>query len=146
MIDAKELMIGNLVTVDNPKYHPKLKDVVLMVTAIKPAWNIITKKEDYSISLVYPNQEPNTYYDSYSQFIKYIKPIKLDEELYLKMGFVWKNGMLRKGNIRVLEIQEPFGGGYEVFADNMHLNHIKKCHQLQNFYLTSTNEKLKIEL
>ena len=76
-----ELRIGNLVTVNNLEYHPKLKGVILRVTSIS------LNSDDYSVGLEYINQKPNTYYEEYSQFVRFIEPIQLTEEWLINFGF-----------------------------------------------------------
>ena len=44
-LKATELRIGNFVTVDNPKYHPQLKGVLLRVTGIQE--QVILNKIDH---------------------------------------------------------------------------------------------------
>lgn len=81
-IDAKELRIGNLVRVNNPKHHPKLKGVILEVTSISETVDL-DRKLTYSIGLKHINQKPNTYYETYSQFIYFIEPIALTTEILI---------------------------------------------------------------
>lgn len=139
---ANELRIGNYVTVDNEKYHPKLKSVVLLVQAID--YNRDTEnKNTHSINLEHINQEENKYYESYAQFIKFINPIPLTEEWLVKFGFNNKGNKYTIDNSRIichLKID------IKVSGSKYRLNHIKNVHQLQNLYFALTGEELTIEL
>lgn len=81
-ITEKDLRIGNYVTVDNPKYHPNLKDIPVMVTSISQTMRIA--KWTYAVSLEHINQENNKHYINYAQFICFIKPIPLTAEWFGK--------------------------------------------------------------
>ena len=85
MTIAKDLRIGNLVMVDNPKSHPQLNGVILEVTSISETKGI-DNENTYGVGLKHINQQPYTYYETYSQFIEFIQPIKLTEEILLKCG------------------------------------------------------------
>jgi hypothetical protein len=80
--DARRLVDGNLVMVNNPEYHPKLKGVVLRVT-----YNNLSQDGRRCIGLEHINQIPNTYYESYSQRDEYIEPIPLTTEWLERFGF-----------------------------------------------------------
>ena len=83
-LKAKDLRIGNYVNVYNEEFHPKLKGVTLEVDTID------SYRE--SISLSHININDNKYYESYSQFLKYLKPIPLTKNGWLSLG--QKNMML----------------------------------------------------
>lgn len=142
MIDPKELMIGNLIMIDNEKHHSHLKDIPLIVTAINPKPGIgYGESLNYSISLEHINQKPNTYYESYSQFIKFLKPIPLTEDILKRLGFVWNNGTLRKERFRFMDKQERFGGGFSLFIGDYYAKHIKNVHELQSIYYWNSGKK-----
>jgi hypothetical protein len=134
-IDVHELSIGNLVTVNNPDYHPQLKGVVLRVTGITP------NEKDYSISLEHINQIPNTYYPTYSQFLKFIEPIPLTEEWLLRFGFK-KNraGCSMKGLKITFDSDEKIFWVDYNFTGTCELRYV---HQLQNIYFALTGNELK---
>jgi len=77
---VRELMIGNLVFVDNEKNHPQLKHKPMLVCSFD--------RNNKSISIEHVNQHPNTYYQDYSQFIEFIKPIPLTEDRLKEFGFI----------------------------------------------------------
>ena len=74
-MEAKELRIGNLVTINNPVYHPTLKDIPMVVIEIQ-----CRGENDYIVSLFDVNRSEIKYFQNYSQYIKYIDPIPLTEE------------------------------------------------------------------
>jgi len=82
---ASELRIGNLVIVENEKYRPKLKDVVLEITEINESMGL-DNKNSHGIGLKHINQKPYTYYERYIQLIAFIKPIPITEDWLLKLG------------------------------------------------------------
>lgn len=141
MIDARELRIGNIVYVDNEKYHPKLKNIPLEVSGISECIGLDNEKT-YSIGLKHINHNPNTYYETYSQFIKFIKPVELTEDLLLKCGFVKKdNYCFYYNGIRLIPIRDLYlRGNFPIRAD------IKYLHQLQNLYYALTGQELEINL
>mgnify|MGYP001293278449 CR=1 FL=1 len=85
MIKVNELRLNNIVTVDNPEYHPRLKDVPLRVKEV--ICNHIDNEEEYVISLEHVSMIPNKLYSTYWQFIGFIKPIELTEDVLMKCGF-----------------------------------------------------------
>jgi len=143
-----ELRIGNLVTVNNPKYHPKLKGVVLRVTSISP------NGDEYSIGLEHINQKPNTYYQSYSQFLKFIEPIQLEKEV-LNDNFKSDNGNfwidLQTHYLELITVGSDWFPIYSQLPEfsseeeqRVNLNSIQFVHQLQNLYFTLKGEELAI--
>jgi len=137
---ANELRIGNLVTVNNPEYYPKLKGVILRVTSISP------NRDDYSIGLEHINQKPNTYYQSYSQFIKFIEPIAISEKLIVEFGF--ENNELELGRWTFAKFWFNVKSGQLRLVDKSGLllthDNLKCVHQLQNLYFALRNEELAI--
>ena len=136
IMKANELRIGNLVTVNNPEYHPKLKGVILRVTSIS------LNSDDYSVGLEHINQKPNTYYEAYSQFVRFIEPIQLTEEWLLKFGankyeFEHKENQYRIENM-LFVIRE------NIFFDYGTGVKLQFVHQLQNLYFAINSEELTI--
>lgn len=75
------LHIGNIVTVDNPKYHPKLKDVPLVVTGIQERSDL---DGGYSISLRHLDFSRENW-QTYSQSLNFIKTIILTTDIANKI-------------------------------------------------------------
>ena len=154
-LQAKSLRNGNLVMVNNPVHHPNLKGVVLEVTGINETVN--RSRFTHTVSLKHINQKPNTYYETYSQFIEYVEPILLTEEILIKAGFEkehyeypFPNGSDK------FELNEEFclygaGAGFQFFVeDEINTNTIdvvfKYLHKLQNFYFELKEKELEIKL
>ena len=145
MIQPNEIRIGVIVTVDNPKHHPKLKDVPLKVIGVEE--KVIEGAITHSVRLEHINQKVNMFYETYSQFIKFIHPIPLTEEILLKCGFEEQE---------LFEDHNPFFvlGSFSLSTDSFAKERffydcdieIKYLHQLQNFYFVLTNQELEIEL
>lgn len=142
------LRIGNIVTVNNPKYHPKLKDIPLLITGIY-------QRGGYIVNLEHVNQEPNVYYETYSQLIKYIEPIPITEELLLKLGFERNDSGHAEEHEdyhQWLEKVYPTigcvcqGDGNYVFLEKFDDQKIYNLHQLQNIYHALMGEELNVEL
>ena len=142
-----ELRIGNYVTVDNIEFHPKLKDVVLKVTGISETRN------DYSISLEHINQIQNTYYETYSQFSFFIKPIPLTEEWLLKFGWGQsdEHELCDNSNDVLFYYDYHFERFWIELDDSFTTNsicynmNIKYVHQLQNLYFALTGKELQCQ-
>jgi len=155
MIQATELRIGNLVNVENYKYHPKLKNIPLCVSGINPTLGL-DQEPSYSISLEHINQKPNTYYVSYSQLIWFIKPIPLTEEWLLKFGFgpspFCVHGDFQKGYILVRKVNNgdfknkdlQWTCELNTETDWVDLVKMPYVHQLQNLFFALTGEELTI--
>ena len=146
-MEATEIRIGNLVTVDNPKYHPKLKDVILQVTGINETLGF-EKEWTYGVSLEHINQLKYTYYESYSQFIKFIKPIPLSEERLLEIF-----GLKREDteindftfpHCDYIIIHKQVDDLFAVYINGKTVL-IKYIHQLQNLYFDLIGEELIIK-
>lgn len=136
--------IGNIVTINNPEYHPAMKGVALIITGIVERF-VSGENNTYSISL------KNNDGDTFSQFIKFIEPIELTEEWLKKCGFK-KNGnyyWISLANLKA-ELHVEIFGEYLVFiikSDfcDLILDPIKPVHQLQNLYFALTNKELTIK-
>lgn len=145
-MEAKELRIGNLVMVNNPESHPKLKDIVLEVTSIHESGN----REGYThgVGLKHINQIPNRYYETYSQFIRFVEPIPLTEECLLKFGFHinYKSEFTHKYSILLDDkIDVTLFPNIEFRYRGQILAEFKYVHQLQNLYFALTGTELKTQ-
>ena len=131
-MEAKELRIGNLVTIDN---KVRLKDSGKTLTVMGVA--------DESIRL-------HNELDVFGQLLKFIKPIPLTEEWLLNFGFEEDSCNYYK----IIENQEAvlyidkldttfaYGYPYECSGGDLKLKHV---HQLQNLYHALTGEELTIK-
>jgi hypothetical protein len=81
-MEVNELRLGNYVIVDNPEFHPKLKDVVLKVYSIGEIAN-----QKHSIGLDHILQEENLFYERYSQRNEFVRPIEITKEELLRFGY-----------------------------------------------------------
>ena len=143
MINAKDLRVDvSIVTVDNPQFHPKLKDVPLLVTGISKTRDC-EGNMTFGINLEHINQQPNTYYESYSQFIKYLKPIPLTNEMLEKCGFIFKLKycIWRNEKLEIVQWEYPI---YKL-SDELEVK-LEYLHQLQNLYLDLIREDLNVKL
>ena len=139
---ANELRKGVLVTITNPKHHPKMKDVPLSVTHIGP----------YAIGLEHINQKKNTYYETYSQFLKFIEPITLTEEWLIKFGYETKEGsshdalwVMKHPTLNIDLLEQAQDMQYVYMLGNIAV-YIDYVHQLQNLYFALTREELTLAL
>jgi len=154
-MNQNELRIGNLVTVNNPEFHPKLKGVVLEVTSIHESGN----REGYThgVGLRHVNQIPNRYYETYSQFVRFVEPILLTAELALGLGFK----RFESDGVVGFDTFEPeektiwyeigkftlvqWGENTEFyFSDNNLRIPVKYVHKLQNLYFEHTGVELQL--
>jgi len=145
---ANELRIGNLVTLNNERYHPRVHGETLMVTGINQTRGFENEKT-HGVSLEHINQKKTTYYDTYSQFICYVEPIALTEEWLLKFGFEKSsdNGYIIELSYNShLDIDFVYNySELSVSKYAMNLN-VKYVHQLQNLYFALKGEELDIKL
>lgn len=134
----EELRIGNYVTINNEKSYSGLKGIPFKVVGIH-------KLEKYSIQL-----SNNEYYE-YNQFIEFIQPIKLNEELLLKCGLKKVLGGIGWDKFIKDGVELSFaplvGGGYiPVYRFNNDYIKIRFLHQLQNLFYALTQKELEIKL
>ena len=155
MIDVKDLRYGNIVTLNNPKHWAELKGVPLKVVGV--AERVDSKGNDtftVSLEIIDSFKEKYGRYAEYSinQFMKYVEPIAITEDLLPKIGFEldWKSKYTIKYSHK-----EFAKFGYDWGVDDgwkfRYYGHYFKCdffHQIQNKYyeLSEPQQELKIEL
>lgn len=135
MIAPQELKIGNLVTINNSRAWPDLKDIPLTVIELS------TEMDEYEKELFPKSKGTVTLkgdIETYNQFSQFVSPIELTEDWLKKFSFSnlipnhWSN------KIVLLKYNESF---YE----KMYGVEIKHVHQLQNCFNVFTGEELKIK-
>ncbi|EHQ41576.1 hypothetical protein [Myroides odoratus] len=149
MIQASELRLGNLVFVDNKKYHPKLKNIPVVVTGIEKKTLTNDQKQSFPFSdssiRIVPTQ--GEFKDlEIGQLNEFIKPIELTEERLLQCGFKHTgNGFyeLLGTHIGLCNIGDVF---FNVGFKGITIGNIKYLHQLQNLYFALTGKELEINL
>lgn len=142
-MDANELRIGNYILLDNKEYWPEAANIPMIIKSLTEIESLKAGKWTYSVSLDHLYKEENTYYDSYSQFIKFLKPIPLTEEWLLNLGCI-KTGdvfhlddyiLLKKKTIELC-----------IYIDGFYvLSEIEYVHQLQNLYFALKGKELCIK-
>lgn len=157
-MNAKELRIANLVNINNPLFHPTLKDVVLSVTGISQTIGL-DGESTYSVSLEHINQDRNRYYETYSQFIEFIEPIPLTEEWLERMGFdkkgdeEWTYHTKKLHNDKYCELslieeyEEDIPDKSKILVcifPYAEYFKFKFVHQIQNVYFDLTGEELTL--
>lgn len=146
-IQANELRIGNLVTINNPEFHPQLKGIILEVTSIHESSN--REGYEYGIGLKHINQKPNTYYETYSQFLRFVEGIPLTEKIIVDAKFP-----------RIEWIEKSYRGKYAKFHIDGMLYYFftdkgiiekhgsnqeyETLHEFQNLIHSLTGEELKL--
>jgi len=145
MINVENLRVGNLVHVENPKHHPKLKGVILRVTSISQV------DGGYSIGLEHTNKNPNTYYETYAQLLKYIEPISLSPERLIELGFYNHRNSSGSAFAKELKIEPSYIMGEtdriltvspdceKFFLDGEYLVRLYYLHDLQNLIASLTS-------
>lgn len=127
MIDPIELRIGNLVTVNNIKFHPKLKDEVLKVISITE----MSEPESYSITLEHLNA-PNIFFsERYSQKNEYIEPIKFTPYWFNKLTIGFTKGSKKPNQ-------------YWIAFHNMHIDIY--YHEEEDYFYYHTNQLQSIKI
>ena len=143
---ANELRIGNFVTINNPEHWKSLKNIPLVVTAIKDT----CAEFEFSIGLS-PMKATPLNWQTYAQFNCYIEPILLTEEWILKFGFKktdckceCEEDNLEYYEKNKLTICNWGGKGFvmsNAFSHGLRINLIY-VHQLQNLYFVLIGEEL----
>lgn len=141
-----ELRIGNLVTVNNPEFWPKLKGVVLEVMGISRCKSLEGyENTDYAVQLI----DRNNYNQTYSQFICFIEPIKCDEGILTDLGFevsYLSSYRLKLDHKKHTEIGFDFSKTDEKSMEGFRYygKYIKKqfVHEVQNMYNDLIGEEL----
>lgn len=141
-IKINELRIGSLVTIDNEFHHPKIKGVIMEVVSI----GITSELKGVSVNVF--GNENRISVPEYSQFLKYIKPIPIAEELITKTQLYLKWSSCHRGKYAMFEIDgrlyyyyidtntvEPSGSSYIY----------RYFHELQNLYFALTRNELIIK-
>jgi len=152
MTKANQLRVGNWVMVNNEKYHPNIKGVMLEITSITETFDLFDKETTHSISLQHVNKKQNTYYEKYSQLIRFIDPIPLTPEILEKC---------KQFGRTVINGEDCFFNGDDVIvrAKDMYLflhnevdgsvwgiRRIEHVHEFQNLIMDLTKEELIINL
>ncbi|MGG5506725.1 MULTISPECIES: hypothetical protein [unclassified Myroides] len=158
MIQASELRLGNLVLVDNQRYHPKLKNVPVIVTGIEKKTLTSDQKQSFPFSdssiRVMPTKGDLKGLEI-GQLNEFIKPIELTEERLLQCGF--RKNKTRSSVIYFLpipnlrmEIHATFFHGQFIIELVNHVlpivTEVRFLHQLQNLYFVLTEKELEIKL
>jgi hypothetical protein len=141
-MEARELRIGNLVTIDNEEFWPKLKGIPFIVHSITPSLSINLDKWSYSIGLISMNEKENYVVPLYSQLIEFIEPIPLTEERLLSK-YKFKEVAHRRG------IQASYKkDGVRINVSNSGNCYygsklIPYVHNLENLYFAIKGKELK---
>ncbi|MDR3026035.1 hypothetical protein [Chryseobacterium sp.] len=149
MIVPQELRLGNLVTIDNPDFYKKMKDIPVIVNRIN-----LQRDKDFPGSTASISVTDGKF--SYNQFNEFISPIEMTEDWLLKLGFVKcigrygeyykhkENDLLRiwkdLSNKWILGRKRNDTGGLTSFIAS-----VSVVHQLQNLYFALTGEELTIK-
>ena len=143
-MDIKELRIGNIVKVDNKKYHPQLIDIPLIVTGITSCQDV-ENNSTYGVSLEHLDQDSGKFYDTYNQFIKFVKPIRITEDWLLKFGFEeFKEYSIGHGyKLNNISIRIDNFGFHYLYGIGVN-SRLKYIHQLQNLYFALTGKELEL--
>lgn len=138
-MEASELKLGNLVTIDNEESWSELKGKVMSVVSINYNTDLkIFPKSSHHFGLI---DIEHLYKKEYNQFIEFLQPIPLTEEWLVKFGWE-KSGewfYMDYYEMNLNGIFNPSDAHYTIHND------IKYVHQLQNLYFALTGEELKIK-
>ncbi|HAY3504311.1 TPA: hypothetical protein JRX02_002937 [Elizabethkingia anophelis] len=148
-MEAKELRIGNIVSIENKKSWPDLKGVPMEVTIISSQLDKYDKElfpeSDGKISL-------KGEHGHYNQFSQFIKPIELSEELLVILGFESRNSTYIIENDKY-EFSLFFYDAWNLYYKEKEKygdTEIELCgywhiHELQNLFFALTGEELTIK-
>lgn len=139
---ANEFRYGNIVMVDNPKYHPQLKDVPLRVIGVEET--IFDAKKDFSIRL-----EDMRGRETYAQLIRFVKPIALTRKRIEEIGFKEAGDahLLKPYGLYVWCRTEHEDAWISEIDDvDVDKRDIWYLHKFQNTFFALTNKELEIAL
>lgn len=144
-MNANELRIGNIVTINNHQSHLVMQGVPVAVKGITHKAGL-NNFMTYSIYLELLDKELNKYYQAYNQYIEFIEPIQLTEEWLVRLGFKEKDRIYKNDRI---EINIGNHGTVHIIGSNggysipyQHGKH--SIHWLQNLYFSLTSKELTI--
>ncbi|WP_336704419.1 hypothetical protein [Chryseobacterium indologenes] len=138
MIAPQELRLGNLVTIDNPDFHKKMKGIPVIVNGINFRIERDFPKSTASISVTDGKF-------SYDQFNEFISPIELNEDWLFKLGYECnKNEYSISGHDR-FNVFQSVKGPYIFCDDKIAIKYVKYVHELQNIFFALTGEELTIK-
>lgn len=157
MIKPIDLRIGNYVTVYNQESCPELKQIPFKVVGINMIEGFDKGVWTYNIDLNYIDEQKNIVVPAFSQFIEFIDPIPLTEDILLKCGFekkeIW-NGEVGeialtyydyKGKIQISSLLRPVTIEYDRFY-MYYGKYISYLHELQNLFYDLTKTELNVQL
>ena len=133
-MNANDLRLGNIVTINNIFSHEKMLNIPLLVCGIEK----LRENDGGIIKLNYPNYNDNIVIPAFSQFDKFINPIPLTEEWLLKAGFKKIGSLFYHDSFFACELSSHNELRFEDL-DNLY---IKYVHQLQNLYFCFCGEEL----
>ena len=84
----------------------------------------------HAVSLEYPNKQKNVYYQNFDQFLEFIKPIQITDEILKKINIPFKIIKHHKHD----DIYVMFFGQETILMNYLH--------ELQNIIFILTNEEL----
>lgn len=140
-MDARELRIGNLVTIDNRRSWPTLMGTPMVVTAVKATNDRQYKRSTGSVSLYHGGGKWE-----YHQLDEFIKPIPLTSEWLERFGF--KNGKILLPERSSLDSYLIVNDGRIQICKNGYYAYdpeTKYVHQLQNLYFALTGSELTLK-
>lgn len=145
------LMLDNVVFIENKKYHPKLKDIPMLIKGYEERSN------EFIYRLFGGDINPPNFLTSaieYSQLLKYIKPIKIHPKYLMRLEGFKEIKIGHDGIVYSIFINNDTRLFYDDFdlkgVGILHvktgivikLKHIKYIHEIQNLYLLLSGEKL----
>lgn len=141
MIDVKDLRISNLVKSKNPQYRPNELGKFLYVTKVD--------SENDSIGCFVYEELP--FAIQFGQYLKFVEPIPLTEDILLKCFF----RLAGKSEFKIgfdLEQNHKFSYKFNIVDKTQWLEYIgmvidcNYLHELQNIYYLLTKQELEINL
>ena len=128
MIQPEELRIGNLITINNPKYRPNEHGKIAFVSGIKEKTSVHFQDSTHVIEL-------KGKLFGISQFNEFVDAIPLNEEWLLKMPRIeMYDYVLRKS-----------GQGLHIELRGVNITTCNYVHEYQNFYYITQGSELTLK-
>jgi hypothetical protein len=145
-MEAKELRIGNIVSINNEKYWPEMKEKALVVNQIAEKIDF-NKNWTHAISLDYINKDKFCYVGAMGAWICNVEPIKMNNYWKVRFGLREPIGIHNakfSGLIHIEKCGDP-KDLWEFHIGDILVMVFRYVHELQNMYFALTGKDFDLE-
>lgn len=134
---------GNYFYVENPKYHPDLKNKIMVVVGAEK----LRKDEGRRVKLNHINDDDNIVLPAVSQFEKFIKPIQITKDWLFNFEFEmsYQNQKAQIGSYILSKSPNGWKLYFQFSDQQIYLGvELKYVHELQNSFSSLTGYDLTL--